>query len=208
MAMIRDARLGTRAPSRDFTREAAWEGRAARVLIYTTRVSWYARVAAVLAIGFAAHLGACDALTSVVVTGADFGGATADAYCDRRYVSPGGQRSAFCQEVVNTVAASQFADDCRTKHLATAGPGLCPRSAVIAGCKLLEQNQDGSQVWDWYYDVSAVFAEAGVDETDGGDDSDDAGALFAPPVAQSVTDVASICADTSRYPDGAELTLP
>jgi hypothetical protein len=145
---------------------------------------------------------ACDAVESVAAKGADFGGATADAFCDRRFVTPGGQASAFCQEVVDTVAASQFADDCRMKHQATPGPGLCPRELIIAGCKLDEKHGDGSIAWDWYYDVSAVIADAGPEA------GPDGGPTFDPPVARSVSDVAAICADRDRYPDGAELVTP
>lgn len=134
--------------------------------------------------------------------GADFGGATADAHCDRRTVAPGGQASAFCQEVVATVAAAQFSDDCRTKHAATPGPGLCPRATIIAGCKLDEKHGDGSIAWDWYYDVSSEVADAGAEA------GPDGGPTFASPVAQTVTDVARICADRDRYQDGAELVTP
>jgi hypothetical protein len=145
---------------------------------------------------------ACDTVASIAAKGADFGGATADAHCDRRDVLDGGQASAFCQEVTGTVAASQFSDDCRIKHAAVAGPGLCPRAAIIAGCKLEAQNDDGSLVWDWYYDVSAAIAEAGAEA------GIDGGPTFADPVAHSVNDVARICADRTRYADGAELALP
>jgi hypothetical protein len=148
----------------------------------------------------------CDAVASVATTvavkGADFGGATADVHCDRRGVAHGGQASAFCQEVVATVAASQFSDDCRLKHEATPGPGLCSRAKIIAGCKLLEQHDDHSVAWDWYYDVSAELAEAGPN------DGPDGGPTFNPPVAASVEEVARICADSSRYPGGAELVAP
>jgi len=149
-----------------------------------------------------AAVAACDAIATIAVQGADFGGATADAHCDRRVVTDGGQASAFCQEVTATVAASQFSDDCRMKHQATPGPGLCPRSAIIAGCKLDEKEGDGSHVWDWYYDVSGLVAEAGANA------GPDGGPTFASPVASSVNDVARICADRVRYSDGAELAQP
>ena len=138
---------------------------------------------------------ACSAITSVAVAGTDFGGATADAHCDRRYVTDGGQPAAFCQEVVATLAASQFADDCRDKHMATAGPGLCPRERIIAGCKLDEKHDDHSVAWDWYYDISNI-------------ESGDAGAKFEPPIPTDQTDVAALCADPARYSDGAELAKP
>lgn len=138
---------------------------------------------------------ACSAITSVAVAGTDFGGATADAHCDRRYVTDGGQPAAFCQEVVATLAASQFADDCRDKHMATAGPGLCPRERIIAGCKLDEKHDDHSVAWDWYYDISNI-------------ESGDAGEKFEPPIPADLTDVAALCADHARYSDGAELAKP
>lgn len=145
---------------------------------------------------------ACDAVTSVAVDGANFGGATADAYCDRRLTLDGGQPSAFCQDVQNTVAASQFSDDCRLHLGATPGSGLCPRAGIIAGCKLDKKEGDDSIVHDWYYDVSNVPG-------DGGDDAGtDGEASFAPPVPRSVAEVAQVCADHSRYPDGAELAFP
>lgn len=137
----------------------------------------------------------CDAITSVAVDGADFGGATANAHCDRRFVTDGGRPAAFCQEIVNTLAASQFGDDCRATHEATAGPGLCPREQIIAGCKLDKKNDDGSLVFDWYYDVSDGGAEGGP-------------ATFEPPVPTSPTDVARTCADRVRYQEGAELAVP
>jgi hypothetical protein len=151
---------------------------------------------------FVAFATSCDAVASIAVKGADFGGATADAHCDRRFVADGGQASAFCQEVTDTVAASQFSDDCRMKFHATPGPGLCPRAAIIAGCKLDEKHGDGSLVWDWYYDVSGMVAEAGAQA------GPDGGPTFAEPVAQSEADVVRICADRTRYGDGAELALP
>ena len=145
---------------------------------------------------------ACSAITSVAVTGADFGGATADAHCDRRFVTDGGQASAFCQEAIATLAASQFADDCRGKHQATAGTGLCPRARVIAGCKLDKKTDDHSTVNDWYYDVSDLIAEAGASRGVEG------GATFDPPVPTDVSAVARACADRSRYEEGAELIPP
>jgi len=165
------------------------------------RLPHAARVGALLAL-LAAGGTACDAITSVIVTGADFGGATADAHCDRRYVAEGGQASAFCQEVVGTVAASQFSDDCRNKFQATPGAGLCPRERIIAGCALDKKTDDGSKVWDWYYDVSDVLADAGPDA------GPDGGPTFAAPVPTDVSAVGAVCADRTRYEDGAELAFP
>lgn len=140
-----------------------------------------------------AGLVACDGLTSVALEATDFAGAKADAHCDRRFVTDGGKPASFCQEIVGTVAGAEFADDCRQKHSASAGPGPCPREGIIAGCKLLEHHDDNSIVWDWYYDVAAI---------DGGSPADFAGA------PSSVADVTATCADTSRYDQGAELAQP
>jgi hypothetical protein len=144
---------------------------------------------------------ACDTLGSVALEAGDFAGAKADAHCDRRHVGDGGQPAAFCQEIVGTVAAAEFADDCRAKHQATAGTGPCPRSRIIAGCKLLEKHDDDSVVWDWYYDVSDLVADAGARTA-----SDRAPTFDSRP--RSVADVAEACADRSRYEDGAELASP
>lgn len=152
-------------------------------------VAWLSCVAVVVA--------ACDAMSSVALAGGDFAGAKADAHCDRRFVTDGGQPAAFCQEIVGTVAASQFADDCRTRHHASAGPGACPREHVLAGCKLLEKHDDDSIVWDWYYDVSDLVADAGPE-----------GAQAFDSRARSVEEVAAMCADRSRYESGAELVKP
>jgi hypothetical protein len=140
---------------------------------------------------------ACDATTGGA-SGADFGGGAADAHCDRRFVTDGGLAASFCQEIAGTLVASQFADNCRDKHQAAAGPGLCPRSGIIAGCKLDTKNADNSVVRDWYYDVSSIVAEAGS----GG------GSTFDPPVPTTIAEVGKTCADRVRYADGAELIAP
>jgi hypothetical protein len=168
---------------------------AAPVRLFSSR----AALVTVSAVALPLLVAACDALTSVAVQGADFGGATADVHCDRRLTLDGGQPSAFCQDVQSTVAASQFSDDCRLHLGATPGPGLCPRAGIIAGCLLEKKNGDDSIVHDWYYDVLG----------DGGDEAGpDGEAPFASPVPQSVPEVAQVCADGSRYPDGAELAFP
>lgn len=153
---------------------------------------------------------ACDVVNSVAVQGADFGGATADAHCDRRLALDGGQPSSFCQDVQATVAASQFADDCRHHLLATPGTGLCPRAGIIAGCKLDKKNGDGSIVHDWYYAVplADLVADGGADVDADVDADPDAAMPFAPPVPQTVAEVAAVCADRTRYEDGAELAFP
>ena len=94
--------------------------------------------------------------------------------CDRRIVADGGAPAAFCQGVIGTVAGAEFSDDCRAKHLAAAGPGRCPRERVIGGCRITKDNDDQSQVFDWYYDVSEPpdggvrDAEAFENRVDGG----------------------------------------
>jgi hypothetical protein len=152
-------------------------------------------------LALAAAAVACDAVVSIAAKGGDFAGATADVHCDRRYTADGGQPSSFCQEVVNTLAASQFADDCRLHLEATPGEGLCPRSNIIAGCKLRQAENDGSEVWDWYYDVSSFVAEIGPD------DGPDGGPTFVNP-PQTIADVARLCADPTRYENGADLVTP
>jgi hypothetical protein len=159
-------------------------------------------LAIALPLGVALAGGGCDAITDVAVQGASFGGATADAHCDRRFPLPGGQASSFCQDVAATVAATQFSDDCRNHLLATPGPGLCPRARIIAGCKLDKQEQDGSVVHDWYYDVSDLLADAGPFA------GPDGGPTFALPIPVTMTDVARTCADRTRYEEGAELVSP
>jgi hypothetical protein len=146
-------------------------------------------------------LQACDALGSIASGGVDFAGAKAGAYCDRRFVTQGGQAAAFCQEIASTVAAAEFTDDCRTKHLATAGAGECPREHVIAGCQLSEHHDDKSVVTDWYYDVSEPLAEAGASA------GPDGGPTFES-VEHTVDDVAATCADATRYENGATLVMP
>lgn len=152
-------------------------------------------------VALAVFAGGCATLGSIAVEAGDFAGAKADAHCDRRYVTDGGQPAAFCQEVVATVAAAEFADDCRAKHQATAAPGLCPRARIIAGCKLLEKHDDDSVAWDWYYDVSDIVAEAGAFS------GPDGGATFESR-PRSVKEVAATCADVTRYDNGAELAQP
>jgi hypothetical protein len=148
-------------------------------------------VAGGLAMSFLAL--ACNALTSVAVSGGTFAGATSDVHCDRRFVTDGGKAAPFCQEVRDTLAASQFSDDCRMTHEATAAAGLCPREHILAGCKLLKTYEDKSSVYDWYYDVRDIEAEAGTSFDD-------------PPTTTS--DVERLCADPGRYEDGAEFVNP
>lgn len=160
-----------------------------------------ARLAALVAAIGATAVAACDSLGSVALEAGDFAGAKAGAHCDRRFVTDGGQPAAFCQEIVATVAASEFADDCRAKHQASAGAGPCPREKIIAGCKLLEKHDDDSLVWDWYYDVSDIVADAGLQGGRKGSPTFDSR-------PRSVADVDALCADRTRYEEGAELATP
>lgn len=139
----------------------------------------------------------------------DVVGETADVYCDRRFVASGKEPAPFCQEVIDTIAVSEVGDDCRDKHKARTGEGKCPRARIIAGCKLHKDNDDGSEVWDWYYDVSdledaAAQADAGESEGDEDAGEEDAGVrpLFKDPI-RSKEEVKALCADRKRYKEGA-----
>ncbi len=117
-----------------------------------------------------------------------------NAACDRRYVSdPSAQPSAFCQEVIDTVASSQIEDDCTSKFHAKAFDGTCPRENVIGGCKYNQTNDDGSTVYDWYYDVSDLEKQGGHAFESHVDTADD---------------VRAKCADPNRYEGGAEFVEP
>ena len=139
---------------------------------------------------------ACDALGSFVVEAGDFAGAKADVHCDRRFVTDGGRAAAFCQEVLGTVAGAEFSDDCRAKHKATAAPGPCPKENIVGGCKLHKDNADDSLVYDWYYDVTPLLAEAGTDPITGEPAIDSR--------YEDEAEVAKACADPKRYDEGAE----
>jgi hypothetical protein len=124
-------------------------------------------------------------------------GQTGNSACDRRYIDDGGSSGPFCQEIIDTLASSQFQDDCRKKFEARTYDGKCSRDLIIAGCKNKKVNDDNSEVWDWYYDVRGFEQEAGVE----------AGVLFNDP-PRTVEDVKALCADPKRYEDGAELATP
>lgn len=119
-------------------------------------------------------------------------GASGDVACDRRFVS-GGEASGFCQEVRGTVAASMVRDDCEERHHARALRGRCPVEKRIAGCKLQLLTEDGSEVFDWYYDVRELERASRT--------------AFASH-AVSVEEVRRKCADADRYEEGAELVMP
>ena len=150
-----------------------------------------------IAVGVSLCVVGCEAAGWIGGTLGGLVGATSDDHCDRRFIEDGGDNGPFCQEIVDTVAGGQFQDDCRNKFQARTGDGKCPREGVIAGCKNKKSNDDKSEVWDWYYDVSGLEIEAGVE----------AGSMFPNP-PKTVADVAERCADPKRYEDGAELATP
>ncbi|MCW5836514.1 MAG: hypothetical protein KIS78_29210 [Labilithrix sp.] len=163
----------------------------------------FARIRRRLALIALLVLGAgCKAGGCVANVFGDIVGVTGDVYCDRRFVDDEAKSPAsFCQEVIDTLAVSEVEDDCRDKHAARAGEGKCPREDVIAGCKLHKDNDDGSEVWDWYYDVSALEGDHAEDA------SSEAGPLFeAPP--RTKDDVRALCADPKRYEEGATFAEP
>jgi hypothetical protein len=145
------------------------------------------------AVACLALLGGCRAGGCAANVLGDVVGTTGDAHCDRRFVSGAEKkRAGFCQEIIDTVALSQFQDDCREKHTANTGEGRCPREHVLGGCKLHEVNDDGSEVWDWYYDVTELEADGGV---------------FEAPV-RTKDEVRTLCADRERYEKGASFQEP
>lgn len=130
----------------------------------------------------------------------DVVGETADVYCDRRFVTGDHEPASFCQEVIDTIAVSHVEDDCRDKHGARGGEGKCPRERAIAGCKIHKDNDDGSEVYDWYYDVADL-------EDAGRDGGADARPLFIDP-PRTKADVEKLCADRARYEEGATFVEP
>ncbi|MBX3216380.1 MAG: hypothetical protein KF850_30350 [Labilithrix sp.] len=144
----------------------------------------------------------CKAGGCVANVFGDIVGVTGDVYCDRRFVADETKTPAsFCQEVIDTLAVGEVEDDCRDKHAARTGEGRCPRENVIAGCKLHKDNDDGSEVWDWYYDVSDL------EDASASDASSDASPLFEAP-ARTKDDVRALCADPERYEEGATFAEP
>jgi hypothetical protein len=146
----------------------------------------------------------CRAGGCVANTLGDVVGETGDAFCDRRFVVAQDKKepSPFCQEIIDTVAQSQFQEDCRDKHKARADDGKCPRARIIGGCKLHKENDDGSEVYDWYYDVTDIEADAAR-----ADATTDGGAIFKEPVKDKAA-VRTLCEDRSRYEEGAHYEDP
>ncbi|WP_394837795.1 hypothetical protein LVJ94_12865 [Pendulispora rubella] len=124
----------------------------------------------------------------------DVVGSKGDVACDRRYgEGPEADPAGFCQEVIDTVAVSQVGDDCRDNQHAHSIEGRCPREGIIGGCKLSITNDDGSEVYDWYYDVSDLERAKNTE--------------FESSV-KTVDEVRAKCADRSRYDEGAEFVEP
>ena len=55
-----------------------------------------------------------------------------------------------------------------------------------------QENDDGSEVFDWFYDVSELEADGGV---------------FEEPV-RTKEEIEALCADRKRYEEGASFTMP
>jgi hypothetical protein len=138
-------------------------------------------------------LSGCKAAGCIANAFGDVAGDTGDVACDRRIVSEG-EAEPFCQEVIDTVAGANIKDDCFAKHHAHYDDGRCPREKVVGGCKYLKVNDDGSEVYDWFYDVSAEV---------------DAGKKFVfDAVPLTKDDVKKRCADPKRYESGAIFLEP
>lgn len=133
--------------------------------------------------GIIALLASCKVGGAIANVLGDAVGQTDDVACDRR---TGKEPAPFCQEVIDTVAVSQVGDDCRDKFAANTHEGRCPREKIIAGCKIHKDNDDGSEVWDWYYDVSDAGTDAGFKDA-----------------PRTKADVKKLCEDPARYEEGA-----
>lgn len=155
-------------------------------------------VSSLLLVGFGVG---CRPAGCVAAAFGDVVGATGDAHCDRRFVPQGDQAAPFCQEIIDTLATSQFKDDCEQKFQAATGDGRCGRDRIIGGCKDLKKNDDNSEVWDWYYDISDLV------DAEGPEAGPDGGVTFVDPPL-TIEDVKKLCADPKRYEDGAEFAEP
>jgi hypothetical protein len=162
---------------------------------------------AIVAIASGCRAGGCAAnvLGDVV-------GATGDSYCDRRY---GKEPADFCQEIIDTVAQSEFKSDCREKHAARSDDGKCPRERILGGCKLSKVNDDGSDVYDWYYDISDIedaVRDAGADADDASAADSSVSVSIEPPVfkdpVKTKEGVKKLCADPKHYEEGATFAEP
>ncbi len=132
-------------------------------------------------------LAACGVVEKIGGSFATTLGAGGDAFCDRREVTPQKMesRSAFCQDIVDTVAGPQFRDDCSQKFGARTGEGACDHAGALGGCAVDVTERDGSQVTDWFYPVD-----------------------FDPNAPKSAADVGVLCADKARYDRGAHFVAP
>lgn len=149
----------------------------------------------------AAHVAGCDGVGGVASEVAAAYGAEHNAYCDRRFITGGKSRpTAFCQEVVETLAAQRFIEDCEQKHGGKTDIGRCPAEKIIAGCKVGKRNEDGSVVYDWYYDVRELEASDAGKLPDGGP------VWLGPP--RTPDDVRALCSDRTLYDEGATYIAP
>jgi hypothetical protein len=160
-----------------------------------------------VALGLALLTSACKVGGCAANVLGDVVGETDDVACDRRFVAAGKKPAPFCQEVIDTIAVSQVGDDCRDKHGARTYEGKCPRERAIGGCKLHKENDDGSEVYDWYYDVSDLEDAAARDAAADRDDASPPRPLFDDPIA-SKDEVRALCADPKRYEEGATYVDP
>jgi hypothetical protein len=136
--------------------------------------------------GLAVALSSCFVATAV---GGAFG---ADSSCDRRF-GASKEPAPFCQEIEDTVAGSEFREDCSTKLQGKAAEEGCPRDKVLGGCRISKENDDGSVVTDWYYDVRDLVAAGKIPES---------------ARVKSTEEVRVLCADPKRYEDGATFVPP
>jgi hypothetical protein len=169
----------------------------------------------------AVSLSACTAIAGAFGGLGSFLGTNSNASCDRRYAD---RPEPFCQEIDDTVAGSEFEDDCRKKFPgARTSDAYCPRERRVGGCVDEKHNDDNSTVTDWFYDVSEMVAEAGaedaaivwneagVPEFEAG--ASDGAATLKPtfdPLQTHLTadDVKAKCADRKRYENGAHYVSP
>lgn len=142
--------------------------------------------------GAASGLALAAALSSCFVATAVGGAFGSDSSCDRRF-GASTEPAPFCQEIEDTVAGSEFRDDCSNKLKGKAQEGPCARERVIGGCRIHKENDDGSIVTDWYYDVSDLVAQGKIPESARVKDADA---------------VRALCADTKRYDVGASFVPP
>ncbi|MBS2017578.1 MAG: hypothetical protein JST00_32155 [Deltaproteobacteria bacterium] len=157
---------------------------------------------AVLAAAVASQAAACDGVGGVASEVAAAHGAEHSAYCDRRFPRDYAKTrpAAFCQEVVETIAAQRFIDDCEEKYGAKSELGRCPAKRILGGCKVGKRNEDSSIVYDWYYDVRDL------ESSDAGKMPDGGPAFLGPP--RTAADVRALCNDPGQYDQSATFVEP